>query len=52
MLGWSEEKIMCCTSARFHIIILTTWILTDTKRSENIQKKIKLVEKLEPAQAG
>ena len=45
MLGGLEEKRMCHTSARFHVIILITWILTDTKRSENIQKKIKLVEK-------
>ena len=41
MLGRSEEKIMCHTSARFHVIILITWILTDTKGSKNIQKKRK-----------
>ena len=41
MLGGSEEKIMCHTSARFHVIILITWILTDTRRSKNIQKKRK-----------
>ena len=40
MLGGSEEKIICHTSARFHVIILITWILTDTRRSKNIQKKI------------
>ena len=39
MLGGSEEKIMCHTSARFHVII--TWTLTDTRRSKNIQKKVK-----------
>ena len=38
MLGGSEEKIMCHTSARFHVIILIRWILTDTKRSKKIQK--------------
>ena len=41
MLGGSEEKLMCHTSATFHVIILITWILTDTRRSNNIQKKIK-----------
>ena len=41
MLGGSEEKIMCHTSARFHVIILITWLLTVTRRSKNIQKKIK-----------
>ena len=41
MLGRSEEKIMCHTSARFHVITLITWILTDTRRSKNIQKKRK-----------
>ena len=40
MLGGSEEK-MCHTSARSHVIILITWILTDTRRSKNIQKKRK-----------
>ena len=38
MLGGSEKKIMCHSSARF---ILITWILTDTRRSKNIQKKRK-----------
>ena len=42
MLGGSEEKIICHTSARFHVIILITWILTDAKRSKNFQKKIKI----------
>ena len=41
MLGGSEEKKMCHTSARFQVIILITWILTDTKRSKNIQKRRK-----------
>ena len=41
MLGGSEEKLMCHTSTTFHVIILITWILTDTRRSNNIQKKIK-----------
>ena len=43
MLGGSEEKIMCHTSARFHVILFITWILTDTKGSKNkiIQKKRK-----------
>ena len=31
---------MCHTSTTFHVIILITWILTDTRRSNNIQKKI------------
>ena len=35
MLGGSEGKIMCHTSARFHVIIFITWILTDTKGSKN-----------------
>ena len=38
MLEGSEGKVMCYTSARFHVIILLTWILTDTKRSKNVQK--------------
>ena len=42
MLGGSEEKIISHTSRRFHVIILITWILTDTKRSKNIQKKRKI----------
>ena len=41
MLGGSEEKLICHTSARFHIIILITRMLTNTRRSKNIQKKIK-----------
>ena len=40
MLGGSEEK-MCHTSVRSHVIILITWILTDTRRSKNIQKNVK-----------
>ena len=32
---------MCHTSTTFHVIILITWILTDTRRSNNIQKRIK-----------
>ena len=36
----SEEKIMCHTSARVHTIILITLILTDTRKSRNIQKNI------------
>ena len=28
MLAGSEEKIICHTSARFHVIILITWMLT------------------------
>ena len=39
MLGGSEEKIMCHTSGRFHVIILITRNLTDTRRSKNIQKE-------------
>ena len=41
MLEGSEEK-MCHTSGRFHVIILITWNLTDTRRSKNIQKKRKI----------
>ena len=37
----SEEKIMCHTSVRVHFIILITWILTDAKKSRNIQNKRK-----------
>ena len=40
MWGGSEEKIICYTSARFPVIILFTWILTDTRRF-NLQRKIK-----------
>ena len=32
---------MCHTSVRSHVIILVTWILTDTRKSKNIRKKIK-----------
>ena len=35
------------TSARFHAIKIITWILTETRRCKNIQKKVKLVEKLD-----
>ena len=35
------------TSARFDVIVLITWILTDTRRSKNIQKNETLFEKLE-----
>ena len=41
MLVGSEEKIMCHTSATFHLTILITWILTYAKRSKNFQKNIK-----------
>ena len=37
----SEEKIICHKSVRVHVFILITWILTDTRKSKNIQKKIK-----------
>ena len=37
----SEEKIICHKSVRVHVINLMTWILTDTRKSKNIQKKIK-----------
>ena len=33
------------TSARFDVIIINTWILTDTRRSKNIKKNIKFVWK-------
>ena len=46
MLGGSEEKLMCHTYARFHVIILIRQILTDTWRSKNIQKNIKFVSKI------
>ena len=42
----SVEKIMYQTSARFHVIILITWILIDTRRSKNIQKNVKFVWKI------
>ena len=41
MLGRSEEKIMCHTSARFHEVVLIKWIIIDTRRSKNIEKKRK-----------
>ena len=34
MLVGSEEKIMCHTSATFHLTIWITWILTYAKRSK------------------
>ena len=36
----SEEKMICHKSVRVHVIILITWILTDTRKSKNIQKKL------------
>ena len=45
MLVGSEEKIMYQTSVRFHVIILVTWISTDT-RSKSIQKNVKFVWKI------
>ena len=44
MLGGSEEKLTCHASERFHIIILITQILTDTRRPK---KENEMVEKLE-----
>ena len=41
MLGGSEENITCHTSEKFCEIVLITWTLTDIRRSNNIQKKIK-----------
>ena len=32
----SEEKIMCHTSVRVHVIILITWILTGAGESNKI----------------
>ena len=46
MLVGLEEKIMWHTYARFNVIILITWILTDTRRSKNIQKNIKFDRKI------
>ena len=46
MLLRSEEKIMRHTSARFHVIVLFTWIITDARGSKNIQKNIKFVWKI------
>ena len=42
----SQEKIVCHTSVRVHLIISVTWILTDAKESKNIQKKRKFGWKL------
>ena len=52
MLEGSEEKIMCHTSGRFHVIILITWNLTDTRRSKNIQKKRKIRIQHRPDKQG
>ena len=41
MLGGSEKKIMCHTSARFDVIILITRTLNDTMRSKTVKKIIK-----------
>ena len=46
MLVESEEKVMCLTSVRVHVLILITWILTDTRKSKNIQEKIKFGRKI------
>ena len=46
----SVEKIKYQTSARFHVIILITWILIDTRRSKNIQKNVKFVWKIRVGQ--
>ena len=40
-------KIMHQTSARFHAIKIITRILKETRGCKNIQKKVKLVEKLD-----
>ena len=42
----SEEKVMCLTSVRVHVLILITWILTDTRKSKNIQEKINFGRKI------
>ena len=47
MLGRSEEKIMCHTSARFRVIILITWILTDLEDIRIFKREENLIEKLE-----
>ena len=39
MSVWSEEKIMCHTSARVPVIILITWILTDTRNLRIFKRK-------------
>ena len=38
---------MCHTSARFHVIILITWILTDLEDIRIFKKEENLIEKLE-----
>ena len=46
---WNASRIsgnMYQTSARFDVTILTTWMLTDTRRSKNTQKKVKFVWKI------
>ena len=45
MLGGSEEKLMCHTSVRFHVIILITQMFTDTRRP--FSKENKMVENFE-----
>ena len=45
---WNVSRIsgkMYQTSARFDVILLITWILTDTRRSKNIQKNVNFVGK-------
>ena len=37
----SEEKVIRLKSVRVYVIILIPWILTDTRKSKNIQKKRK-----------
>ena len=47
---WNVCRIsgkMYQTYARFDVIILFIWILTDTRRSKNIQKNVTFFEKLE-----
>ena len=46
---WNISRIrrkMYQISARFHVVILITWIFTDTRRSKNIQKNVKFVWKI------
>ena len=46
---WNVSRIsgkMYQKSARFDVIILITWILTDTRRSKNIQKNVKFFGKI------
>ena len=38
---------MCHTSARFHVIILITWILTDLEDIRIFKREENLIEKLE-----